>query len=285
MFVLAKNSFFLLIFFSFFSCKKQYAPANDAYFINTNSVQVAVQPGQGFGSHKITDLWLYTNGFFRGVYPIGSKMPIMLSNGKAVIDVFAGIKNNGISETRLAWNLYEPIKLDTIVPAGANIVRNFTFKYKSGVIFKWLEDFESAGYSLIKSSISDTTFKVHTGDADVFEGTKSIEFGLSGSALTAQLESAATHSLPVGGESQSLYLEVDYKCNTEFEVGVISNGAYFNAVKINPKDSWNKIYVQLSTAVSTDNTTPYKKIVFRLLRNATISEQKVFLDNIKLVYI
>jgi hypothetical protein len=285
MFLFAKNSSLVLIVFCFFSCKKTFKPANDAYFITTNNVQIVSQPGQGFTSHKITDLWIYTNGWFRGVYPIGSNMPIMLSDGKAVIDVFAGIKNNGISTTRINWPLYEPIKLDTVVGAGENIIRNFAFKYKSAVVFKWLESFELPGFSLIRSSSSDTTYKIHTNDADVFEGNKSIEFGLAGSALSAQLESAVSHSLPLGAESGNVYLEVDYKCNSTFTIGVTSNGAYTEAVTVNPKESWNKIYVQLSNAINTDNSTPYKKIIFRVRRDQTISEQKIYLDNIKLVYL
>ncbi len=131
MLVLFRNILFGSIFLVVFSCKKDYKPAAEAYFITTNKVQLITKPGQGFGSHNITDLWLYTNGFFRGAYPIGSKMPIMMEDGKASVQLFAGIKNNGISETRINWLLFEPVKLDTSVQSGENIIRNFSFSYKS----------------------------------------------------------------------------------------------------------------------------------------------------------
>lgn len=267
------------------SCKK-FKASNDAIFINADQVKVSVKAGQGYGSHNITDLWLYTNGFFRGAYPVGNKMPIMLNDGVAKVEVFPGIKTNGISTTRTYIKLFESIKFDTILPSGSNIKRNFTFKYKDGCVFPWLEDFELPGFSLVKSSISDTTFKLHVNDGDVFQGNKSVEFGLSGSvSKLVQLESAVSYSLPTGAASENVYLEIDYKCNTEFEVGIISNGSYMNVLKINPKDPWNKIYVFLGNAINMDKSTIYKKVAFRVYRIDAIAEQKVYLDNIKLVYL
>lgn len=274
----------VILFFSvsfFFSCKKQFKPANEAFFITCKEVKINTEANQGYGSHKVTDLWLYTNGFFRGVFPVGSKMPIMIENGKSKIDIFPGIMNNGISTTRNTWIFYEPIKLDTTAKSGDNFVRNFSFKYKSSVVFHWIENFELPGFSLIKSSVSDTTFKVHTNDEHVFEGNKSIEFGLSGNGFRAQLESAATYSLPLN--TGNVYLEVDYKCNTDFIIGIYSNGFTSEAVTVTKKENWNKIYVQLATAINMDKTTSMKKIIFRVDRNSSIPNQYVFLDNIKLV--
>ncbi len=283
MLLVIRNILFFFVFTLVFSCKKTFKPATDAYFVTTSAITIITQPGQGYGSHNITDLWIYTNGFFRGAYPVGKKMPIMIEDGKTVIDVFAGIKNNGISRTRINWLFYEPIKLDTVVASGENIVRNFAFKYRSSVVFPWVEGFELPGFSLVKSSISDTTYKVHVNDAHVFEGNKSIELGLSGSALTAQIETAILYNLPLS--TANVYLEIDYKSNTDFIIGTSTNGVFFESVVVTPKDDWHKIYVDLAASINADKTTPMKKIILKIKRDQTISEQKVYLDNIKLVYI
>lgn len=288
MLLVVRNILFLLCITLVFSCKhktrqKPFAKAKDAFFVTSN-VSVITTSAQGYPSHNITDIWLYTNGFFRGAYPVGSKMPVMIDNGKSVMDVFAGIKNNGISKTRINWLMYEPIKLDTVVEAGNNIVRNFTFRYRPSVVFPWVETFEgNNGLSLIRSAISDTSYKTHVNDGDIFEGIKSIEFGLAGSALTAQLETANSYSLPLS--SANVYLEMDYKCNCEFEVGTSTSGVYYNAIVVGPKDDWHKIYIQLSESISKDKSTSMKKVIFKIIRNTTIAEQKVYLDNLKLVYI
>jgi hypothetical protein len=283
MLLVFRNILFFFIIIIVFSCKKTFKPANDAFFITTENITIITQPGQGYGSHNITDLWLYTNGFFRGAYPVGSKMPIMIEDGKNVIDVFAGIKNNGISETRINWLFYEPLKFDTTVSPGSNIVRNFAFKYRSSVVFPWVENFEQPGFSLIKSALSDTTYKMHINDEHVFEGNKSIELGLSGSALTAQLETATTHSLPLS--TSNVYLEIDYKSNTDFIIGTSTNGVVYEAITITPKVNWNKMYVHIAESINSDKTTSMKKIIIKIKRNQNIPEQKVYIDNIKLVYI
>lgn len=280
-----KYSAVLSLLIAGYSCKKTFAPAEEAFFITAGDVKIDVQPGQGFGSHKITELWLYSNGIYRGAYPLGSKMPVILKDGKATVDVFAGIMNNGIPETRLNWLLYEPIKFDTSLKSGENITRNFTFKYRSPVKFLWVENFELPGFSLVRSANSDTTFKVNTNNSHVFEGNRSVEFGLSGNSLIAQVESAASYSVPMAAGSGNVYLEIDYKCNTEFEVGVVSNGLFTQALVVSDKENWNHIYIQLSNAVNADPSTPFKKIAFRIRRNSSIGEQKVYLDNVKLVYL
>jgi hypothetical protein len=280
-----KYSVLFLILVLFSTCKKAFAPAEDAFFITAGEVKVATQAGQGFGSHKITDLWVYSNGIFRGAYPVGAKMPFIIKDGKATVDVFAGIMNNGIPETRINWLLYEPVKFDTSLKSGENIVRNFTFKYREPVKFLWVENFELPGFSLVRSSNSDTTFKVNTNNEHVFEGNRSVEFGLTGNSFVAQVESATSYSVPMSSGSGNVYLELDYKCNTEFEIGILSNGLYSQALVITPKENWNHIYVQLSTAVNADPSTPFKKIALRIRRNSSISAQKVYFDNVKFVYL
>jgi len=283
MLLVFRNILFFFIIIIVFSCKKTFKPANDAFFLTTENITIITQPGQGYGSHNITDLWLYTNGFFRGAYPVGSKMPVMIEDGKSVIDVFAGIKNNGISGTRINWLFYEPLKFDTTVLAGSNIVRNFAFKYRSSVVFPWVENFEQPGFSIIKSALSDTTYKMHVNDEHVFEGNKSIELGLTGSALNAQLETATTHSLPLS--TSNVYLEIDYKSNTDFIIGTSTNGVVYEAITITPKVNWNKMYVHIAESINSDKTTSMKKIIIKIKRNQNIPEQKVYIDNIKLVYI
>jgi hypothetical protein len=278
-----RNILFLFSITLIFSCKKTFKPANPAFFVTCNDASTATTAGQGYGSDNITDLWFYTNGMFRGAYPIGSKMPVMIEDNKSVIEVYAGIKNNGISSTRINWLFYEPVKLDTSVAPGQNIVRNFVFKYRDAVKFPWVETFEAPGFSMIKSSASDTTFKVHTLDADVFEGTRSIELGLSGSGFMAQIETANTYTLPLN--SGNVYLELDYKANCEFIVGTSTNGFFYSAAIVTPKENWHKIYIQLSESISIDKSTDKKKVIIQIRRNTDISEQKVFLDNLKLVYI
>jgi hypothetical protein len=265
------------------SCKK-YEPASPAFFIRPSQVTVAPTPAQGTASHKITDLWLYVNGKFQGAYPTDAVMPIVNKNEPASISIFAGICNNGINTTRIPWLFYQVLEFDTLVPAGTTISAPITFKYNSTTTFTWTENFDgNTGFNLKKGDFSDTTFKMTSAD-ESFEG-RSIELGLNAPGNLAQIETAGTgFGLP--SSSSNVYLEVNYKCNHEFSVGLIGDDGLLRPVLyINPHQEWNKIYIQLAQAVNSPQTSSRYRVYFRMARGASEDNLKLFLDNIKVVYL
>jgi len=278
--------FFLLLvslinLFLLSSCKK-YVPADAAFFIKPTVVSVSTTTAQGTGSHKITDLWLYINGKFQGAYPSGNLLPIVTKNQNVKINIFAGIKNNGISGTRISWVFYDYLTIDTLVESGKTIERPLTFKYNANTKFPWLENFDSPGYTLIKSDTNptDTNWKFAS-PADCFEG-NSAEIGLTGNALVAQVESSITYTLPSG--SSNVFLEINYKANQAFEVGMVSGSVNKPAVMVNPSETWNKIYIQLADAYNRDPKSSSQKVYFKLLKTSENANPKLFLDNIKLIH-
>src|SRR4051812_12547604 len=152
---------YLFLFFFLFlltACKK-FKPADEAFFIRASSVSVKTTPKQGSGSHKITDLFLYVNGQFQGSYPAGNLMPIVSKGQPVTINVLAGIKNNGIGETRLVWPFYQLIQVDTFVETGKTIDRAITFEYKASATFTFIESFDGAGVGIVNSAIADSPYK------------------------------------------------------------------------------------------------------------------------------
>lgn len=276
-------SIFIGYCFLFVSCKK-YKPAPEAFFITSSKISVATTTAQGSSSNKISDLFLYVNGFFQGAYPVGHTMPIVNKNSNARIDVFPGIKNNGIKDLTITWLLYDKISFDTLLTTGTTISRPFTFKYNPNVIFVWQENFDNPiGFSLIKSANnSDTTFKIAP-PSQSFEG-KSAELGLTGSSYReARLESAVSYTLPKG--NANVYLEMDYKCTEQFEVGVTDGVTLKGSLILNPKSSWNKTYIQLAAMINDPPVANSYKIYFRLIKPNGTESAHVWLDNIKLVYL
>jgi hypothetical protein len=264
------------------SCKK-YVPADAAFFLKPSLVSVSTNSTQGTGSHKITDLWLYVNGKFQGAYPSGNLLPIITKNESVRINIFAGIKNNGISSTRMSWIFYDYLTIDTLIESGKTIERPLTFKYNVNTKFAWMENFDSQGYTLIKSDTNptDTNWKFAS-PVDCFEG-KCAEIGLTDGALIAQVEASATHTLPAA--SSNIYLEINYKSNQAFEVGMVCGSVNKPALFVNPSETWNKIYIQLADAVNRDPKTSAQKVYFKMVKTSDNANPKMFLDNIKLIYL
>ncbi len=267
--------------FSLSSCKKN-KPADEAFFLKASKVNVSTSPGQGTGSHKITDLWLYVNDQFQGMYPVGKLMPIVSHNQPVKINIFAGIKNNGISDTRIFWSFYQVLALDTFVDGGKSIERPITFKYNPFATFLWNEDFEGTGFGIKKSDVSYTNFRVASPE-NSFEG-RSIEMSLSGDSLVAQIESASSgFDLPEA--NSNVYLELNYKGNEEFVVGLLTDkGEHKPALNINPQENWNKIYVHLAPAINSVPYSNFHKIYIRLLKK-NVDNPRIFIDNIKVIHL
>ena len=280
---------FVVSLFLLSSCKK-YTAAGEAFFIKPTSVTVIGKETQALSSHKITDLWLYVDGKYQGTYPFGNLLPILRKGNNIRINIFAGIKNNGISDTRIFYPFYDFITFDTLVESGKTIERSFRFNYKAATTVTLNETFDgNLGRLFTKSAVSSSSSCIYTvsESPDSFEK-QSAELSLpyDGYDQIAQIESSGSgFALP--GSTGNVYLELDYKSNTEFSVGLIGeDGALKPAVMVTPQENWNKIYVQLSNAV---NETPvsgkYKVYVKFIKADTETGIRRVFLDNIKLLFL
>lgn len=277
-----------LLFLLFIGCNKEKLKAPDAFFIKPESITVAVTNStlQGTTSHKISDIWYYVDGKFKGAFPAGNMFPVTVS-GPTRLTFFAGIKNNGIAATRQPYEFYESLNFDTTVSQGTIVKRNFEFKYKSAVKFHWLEDFEgfgtTSGISIKNSSNTDTSFAIATSTLapfpNVFEGTKCLYFAVDNTKRAAQYESTSTFNLPKSGEP--VYLEMNYKCTAPFEVGVHNGSNYYYVAGINTSSDWNKIYIQLSSGVST--LSGNCGLYIRTFKNNTDAVSEFWIDNIKIL--
>lgn len=265
------------------SCKK-YQPAPAAFHWRPSGVSVVPAAGQGSASHGISDYWLYVNGQFQGVYPVGATMPIVSHDHGVRLLVVPGIRNNGIGATRVWWPFYSSVQVDTSAAAGSTLTMPLQFSYKSVVNFAWLEDFDGGvGVSVAPSDLSDTTFRIIDG-ADAFEN-RSMELALAAPHTVAQVESTGEGFALPASES-NVYLEINYKCNNEFSVGLIGDDLLPRPVIfLNPRNEWNKIYIQLAQAVNTPQTSSRYRVYFRMVRGESQENPRLFLDNIKLVYL
>jgi len=103
----------------------------------------------------------------------------------------------------------------------------------------------------------------------------------------------ANYDLPRSG--QEIYLEINFKCNTEFVVGIYPiTGSFISGVPIlnllSTEDAsgtmqWKKTYISLKEDV---NDPLYNGADFRVFFNAQTNRETgtptIFIDNIKLVH-
>ena len=273
----------LIVFLVLASCNKTKLKAPEAAFIVINNPTVLTNPTiQGTNSHKITDIWYYVDDNFKGVFPIGSIMPV-IGTGNSKITLFAGIKNNGISSTRLPYEFYKGHVINQYFESGKTYTFSPVFEYLTNAVFptEGCEDYEGSGVKYF--SVGDSSTEVISDITKVFGGIGySVFMSMSNSKPTSQIKTSTSMSLPVGGTP--IYLELNYKCNQPFEVGVIAGTTEVRpALTVNPSPEWNKIYIQLSQAVSTQPTYNYYDIYIKATKKSDVPTPEIYIDNIKLV--
>jgi hypothetical protein len=265
----------LLILVSIISCKKE--DVNDIpSYINITNINL-----DDNATHNITDAWVYIDDKLKGVYELPASFPVLVK-GKHKLRVKAGIKDNGIAGSRIPYSFYSsyiieeqefnPEEILSITP---------TVSYLDSVNF-FIEDFEGVGIDLETTSTSDTSIIEFNNGSNNYGGGV-----LSDSLFIFEITTDELSDLPQSGAP--VYLELDYKCNTQFLVGVYVNFPQSSVLQkdliwINPKQDWNKIYVNLTSTISEAVGADFFKVFIGMQRDFTLDTNTIYFDNIRVVY-
>lgn len=251
-------------------------------YLRINSFTLTTDyPTEGTNSHKITDAWVYVNGKSIGIFELPATIPVLME-GISEITLGAGIKNNGISSTRISYPFYDYYsQTATLIPESITTINPSTV-YKSNTTVTWREDFEGAGFSIIDTISTDTVMKTTT--VNPFEGSKCGIVTLDASKTTYFGVSSNSYTLPKN--AAPVYLELNYKTNNLFGVGIYSSSIATPQplLYITPSDGWNKIYIELTSLISEPaNSNPFR-IYFSMAKSDSVAYPELLLDNIKIVY-
>jgi len=270
------------------SCEKKLDEDLIPSFIASDQVIFTTDPyTQGSASHKITDIWLYVDDQITGAYELPCRIPV-LKSGIHNIRIAAGIKLNGIANSRIAYPLYEPYILknvNLVKDSILNIVPKFV--YRTTTHFAWVEDFDDINFSMDSTRKSNVDIELTPFDSPLaFEGAHSGQIMLYDDSTFFEIASNNAYELPQS--NTPVMLEFNYRNNNVFLVGVFVQGISTIIQKpvlyINPSDTWNKIYINL-TQVVTESSNPIDfKIFFGGMKSQEVDTGFVFLDNIKLIY-
>jgi hypothetical protein len=267
-----------------------YIPAIDVNIVDPQE--------QGTASQNFEDAWVTVNNEPVGAFQLPALVPMGIGGeskfveGLNEISIRAGIKINGISATRLEYPSLQPYKVDVDLKRTETDTVFPVVEYYPTEEFGWIEDFESPGISLEESNDSDTSLIRTTISEEVFEGDASVYFALNNENQFFECRSTSTYSFPK--INNSVFLELNYKADIPFIVGVFANSAGSVAqqaiLTINPKSDWNKIYINITphvVAAINANVNDFTFFIGSRLNTATSqvdSTYRVYFDNIKLVY-
>lgn len=280
-------STFILILFAagsfitcFFSCDLINPTEGVPSYLQVDTFSFSVLPGQGTSSTKITDVWVFAENSVVGAYEMPKTFPV-IDSGPTPMIFSAGIWDNGISETRVEYPFYYPDTITLTLQPGKTLMFTPHFTYRPSTKFYFIEDFEAG--NLFNKLNGDTNMIRITDAANVFEGSGAGSIYLDSDHPFYEGRTSAAYTLP---KEQPVYLEMNYKCNQAFEVGLygtlLATTVFYYKWKINPKDFWNKIYLNMGNDVTSLGADNYQ-ILIRATYDGTAAASHIYLDNIKLV--
>ena len=257
-----------------------------ASILDIQKFQFTSSPDHGSASEKLTEGWLYVNNEFLGSYSLPATVPVIAS-GDAEILIFPGIRANGIQNTPDIYPFYAEYALNLNLEAGETHVISPVTNYSSNAKISFIEDFEGSNLFVLDQD-GDPDTKLILESTDVFEGDGSGRLSVDKDHPELEVWTVTKYEdIPLDG--RSVYLELDYKNDILFTLGIVgsegnSNGFpnYFYIFK--EQREWNKLYIDLTDQIKVSQFERYQ-IAFRVVQPpGSELSHTVLLDNIKLVH-
>lgn len=282
--------FFSVLFFSLLSCNTTDEESIPSY-IQIEKIGLITTSDQGTASHKITDAWVYFGNELIGVFELPATVPV-LKSGSHQIQIYPGIKVNGISATRAPYPFYKPINTQADLIRGSTFIITDTLTtYDENTTFLWMEDFNGGALSIDTTANSEVGLRKVSDPSQRFHLENEFNEFSAGAVITGDtmlFECATINSfdLPKGGKP--VFLEMNYKNNYNLTVGfyLTSSGQIVQQaiLVLNPTETWNKIYINLTPTISHYFNTTDFKIFIGLLKPDDIESAELYFDHLKLIH-
>ncbi|MBL0309240.1 MAG: hypothetical protein IPP77_06060 [Bacteroidetes bacterium] len=265
----------LLLLSGFLYSCKQIPNDGIPFYMSIDSVTLVTNPAnEGPNTNAITDVWAEADAANLGAFELPVNFPVLMENEIRFV-INAGIKESGQSNVRVIYPFYQPDTFTLMAQKGVSYSHVPTFRYKSGTVFPVLEDFESGNsFNGINRITTDTNIRYGNACGKI-----------SVSALDSNEMGTLIQSVTLTA-GKEVWVELDYKAAVPFYVGFNATYSAGNepvpVLFVNPKEGWNKIYVNLTIPVGYRAANSYT-LYFEALRIFGTEGGSVYLDNIKLL--
>ncbi len=280
----------LLLLIGLAGCKKDGQVPS---FVRLSSPQVRTADGLTELPSNITDMWVYANGAPLGVWQAQRRIPV-LEKGITSLQVIAGVRRNGISDDRIQYPFLATFNQGVTLQEGAEVLIQPVFKYFDDA-FPFNEGFEEAGLKLTTTEGDTTFYRFNAAQAgesqDVLTGEQSGGIFLDPAHDLFRAVSTPDQYFPNG--SLNAFLEVDYRSDTRFLVGVkfsLGGQAYsIPLVYVSPTKRgdgsmpWKHVYVDLGSGWGNSGSVQRQFYIQASLENGATAA-RITLDNVKVVY-
>jgi hypothetical protein len=248
------------------------------------------QSDMGQLTKNFSEVWIYVDNKIIGVFELPCKVPVLVSGNK-LIQLYPGIKNNGMASTKKIYPFVKPVEMTVDFVPGQTYSYTPHTKYYDNVKC-WKEDFSTNSFQIDTDESHSNAAIMLGNDSDIAlnDGNQYAQILLS---LTDSLWIGTTMGdlvLPKGGKE--VYLEIDYRNTNTIEAGIVavSNSGYTTNycgtinTQFTTPTVWKKIYIDLKESVSYSTSANYFEIYLKTLLDSGKTSSEIYIDNIKVVH-
>lgn len=232
-----------------------------------------------------------------GTYQLPCKVPVLHKGNVKRLEIIPVVKQNGISATRIEYPYLRHITLNdvTLEPGTVTAVG----KYDAPNNQHYLEA-TYYGPDVIKQEFFENFEALHTEihfTKDIVQWIKDDHEGASSGSSYGLIHTSKdkdgvyfeiTDSIVVNNPGKYLYMEMDYKTDVEFRIGMRSpiqsggNEYTYYAMSLYPQKEWKKIYINLGKLWAEMNHYNKFHVVFYTTNTEKI-DGDTRIDNVKII--
>lgn len=290
-------------------CNTDNLKAPERYVLHIPKIEMSTDFNeQGTAAQNINTVWVTIDERPIGTYELPAEINFTVDReGPVEFTVVAGVTQNGLNALRIQYPFFRTHREDIII---SNDKRDYYLNENEDSVLKVeylnfanvdpIEDFEQVGLRFQNTNLSDTPLRRITRNShpdDVFDSQVPGEPNNASGYVRMregenlfEMESVQNFVLPQG--SGPIYLEMHYKTNHMFTIGVFSNipGRGLQQAPIvrafPTNGEWRKIYVYYTDDVTAAFGATWHKVFIGAIRTAEDEGKEIdmYFDNIKIVY-
>lgn len=234
---------------------------------------------------KVDVVYAYFNGNSIGTFDLPATIPVLMGGKAGRLQLIPGITLNGIKSTVSTYPFYYSFNAE-VAPSEGNIIDlSLSTGYRSNISTDnqvFFEGFEVSNQFL--NNNSDTGIVTTTDPTYVHTNYKAGLIWLTKDKPFCNIISTSSFAKT----TSTCFLEFNYKCSNEFQVGVVLQGSNgdltpFYLVGFKPTNTWQKVYIPLNEVMNYSSDT---RRLFLLLKSELAkasNEGFVAIDNIKVI--
>ena len=269
-----------------FSCDLSRFEAEVPNYLTLAEAALITGDGEGANSHRITEGWVYADSQLIGAYHLPATLPVLGEN-EISLDIFAGIRENGIADAPRIYPFYSIFKYEWDTGLMPELTVEPVFHYLPTVDFVFIDDFEMHTLFIADIDGDPLTSITRVWDPDI--GSMVGKAALSHSAPELDVATAFIYEqFPRDG--RPVFVELEYKSDVSLFVGLRTVNPGVESVSkfklaLFPNEMWEKIYVNFTPELRNADFSGFQVELFaRYQQGAGPEIQNLYIDNLKLVH-